>query len=142
MKTRSAFILLLGLLLIFVLQDSSSAEDWSIRKFNPFGPKTIGKKSAAVKDDKRTKKTSGKTVGEKKEKSERVNSGRSETRPATPSTTVDIQRRFALFGRETAAAFKRTRNALTPQFDWPKWEPLRIKFPSLMPNTEPEKVVK
>ena len=139
---RSNFILTLSLLLNFALLGQSMAEDWSIRKFNPFGPRSAKKDQKAESETKETTKTSKPKVDEKKTKPEQQEVKQTASQASVSTTSVAIRRRFSQFGRETAAAFQRTRQAITPEFDWPKWEPLRIKFPNLMSSAEPEKVVK
>ena len=139
MNIRPNFILILSLLLTFGLQGQSTAEDWSIRKFNPFGPRTADKNKKPVAE---TTKTLKPNPDEKKVKPEQKEDKQTVSQASASTTSVAIRRRFSQFGRETAAAFQRTRQAITPEFEWPKWEPLRIKFPSLMSSAEPEKVIK
>jgi hypothetical protein len=127
---------LLVFLLAFEIQAPGAAEDWSIRKINPFGKRTAGKK-VAKEPKQKIKKSSPKQVKPKRE-----NTKQDDQAITDASTTREIRKSFSRFGQETAAAFVRTRDALTPEFDWPKWEPLRIKFPRLMSNADPEKVVK
>ena len=118
------------------------AEDWSIRKFNPFGPRSAQKDQKTVPETMETAKGSGPKVDEKKIKPEQQEIKQTASQASVSTTSVAIRKRFSQFGRETAAAFQRTRQAITPEFDWPRWEPLRIKFPKLMSSAEPEKVVK
>ncbi|MDG2409843.1 MAG: hypothetical protein P8M53_12615 [Pirellulales bacterium] len=137
MKFRPLSIFaLLVFLLAFEIQAPGAAEDWSIRKINPFGKRTAGKK-VAKEPKQKIKKSSPKQVKPKRE-----NTKQDDQAITDASTTREIRKSFSRFGQETAAAFVRTRDALTPEFDWPKWEPLRIKFPRLMSNADPEKVVK
>ena len=138
MKIRSNFILILFLLFTFSLLGQTIAEDWSIRKFNPFGPRTAKKDQKEVADTHEITKTLRSKFDEK------INPEKQEVKQtaSVSTTSVAIRERFSQFSRETAAAFQRTRQAITPEFDWPKWEPLRIKFPNLMPSEGPEKVAK
>ena len=139
---RPNFILILSLLLTLGLQGQSTAEDWSIRKFNPFGPRTADKNKNPVAVTTQTTKDPKPKPDEKKVKPEQKEVKQAVSQASASTTSVAIRRRFSQFGRETAAAFQRTRQAITPEFEWPKWEPLRIKFPSLMSSAEPEKVIK
>ncbi|MEC7500194.1 MAG: hypothetical protein VX970_00585 [Planctomycetota bacterium] len=141
MNIRSNFILILFLLFNFGLLGQSIAEDWSIRKFNPFGPRTAKKDQKDVADTHEITKTSRPKFDEKI-KPEKQEVKQTDSQASVSTTSVAIRKRFSQFGRETAAAFQRTRQAITPEFDWPKWEPLRIKFPNLMPSGGPEKVAK
>ena len=131
---------LLVFLLAFEIQAPGAAEDWSIRKINPFGKRTAGKK-VAKEPKQKIKKSSPKQVKPQRENTKQDDQAITDA-STTASTTREIRKSFSRFGQETAAAFVRTRDALTPEFDWPKWEPLRIKFPRLMSNADPEKVVK
>ena len=141
MKFRPLSIFaLLVFLLAFEIQAPGAAEDWSIRKINPFGKRAAGKK-VAKEPKQKIKKSSPKQVKPKRENTKQDDQAITDE-STTASTTREIRKSFSRFGQETAAAFVRTRDALTPEFDWPKWEPLRIKFPRLMSNADPEKVVK
>ncbi|MEK6270339.1 MAG: hypothetical protein N2B57_06230 [Planctomycetales bacterium] len=131
---------LLVFLLAFEIQAPGAAEDWSIRKINPFGKRTAGKK-VSKEPKQKIKKSSPKQVKPQRENTKQDDQAITDA-STTASTTREIRKSFSRFGQETAAAFVRTRDALTPEFDWPKWEPLRIKFPRLMSNADPEKVVK
>ena len=124
-------VALFSFLLATVFQNQSTAEDWSIRKISPFGKRTA--------EEKAPKKTKLETEKAKSEKVKKTDEESDEL--ARPLTAIEIRKSFSRIGQETAAAFSRTRKALTPEFDWPKWEPLRIKFPRLMSASNPEKAV-
>lgn len=126
-----SIIALFSFLLAIGFQNQSTAEDWSIRKISPFGKRTTEEKSLKEIKAETEKSESGKVKKTDEEADEL----------ARPLTAIEIRKSFSRLGQETAAAFSRTRKALTPEFDWPKWEPLRIKFPRLMSASNPEKAV-
>lgn len=119
----------LSLLLFLGLQSPLNADDWSIRKINPFGTRPK-KQNVSNQDKPQTR------VKKQQEPAEDEADAL-----ARPLTAVEIRKSFSRIGQETAAAFSKTREALTPEFQWPKWEPLRIRFPRLLPEAVPEKVV-
>ncbi len=137
MTIRPLFVVALFLCLhTFGFQNQITAEDWSIRKINPFGKRSVTNRASKETKQERKKSETAKV----KPKTEKV---KPEEREVTASvTTMEIKNSFSRIGQGTAAAFARTRDALTPDFEWPKWEPLRIKFPRLKPNTIPDEAAK
>ena len=131
MVFRTLFTATLFFLLIVAgFQTSGHAEDWSIRKINPFSNRNSTSK----------KETSNDLKPQTKEVAQIESSDDEADEQTRPLTVLEIKKSFARIGQETVAAFYRTREALTPELTLPKWEPLRIKFPRLAPATSPEKV--
>jgi len=122
---HTSFLLLIAAAHITVAHTSLQAEDWSIRKINPFGSRPRPQeKSGDEKPQAQNEKPA-----EAAEEDDTL---------ARPLTAVEIRKSFSRIGQETAAAFSRTRAALTPEFQWFRWEPPRIRFPRLRPQASSE----
>jgi len=122
---HTSFLLLITIAHITVAHASLQAEDWSIRKINPFGSRPRPQE----KSDEEKPQAENKKPVEVAEEDDTL---------ARPLTAVEIRRSFSRIGQETAAAFSRTRAALTPEFQWFRWDPPQIRFPRLRPQAASE----
>ena len=123
--TAMLFLLLIIIAHITVAHTSLQAEDWSIRKINPFGSRPRPQEKSSDEKPQAQKKKPAEVAED-------------DDTMARPLTAVEIRRSFSRIGQETAAAFSKTRAALTPEFQWFRWEPPQIRFPRLRPEAPSE----
>lgn len=112
------FFLILGF-----FEGDVTAENWSIRKINPFSKQKI--QDANIKDIPQTD-------AEESDAEEVV---------ARPLSATEFKKNFTRLRQQTASAFSKTRQALVTDFKWPKLTPVRVKLPRFSSEQSKEKTL-